>query len=205
MRISNIKILLSALMALVCFMSCSESDEAGEFDNWRNRNAQYIDSIADVAHANTEGDWKIFLADGLDASAHWSNEDYVYCKVLQQGDGDKNPMANDTIIVNYRGRLIPTLNFPQGYVFDQSYYGQLDPSTDVPVKLNLIGCVRGWRTAVAHMVKGTTPTTGDIWRIYVPYKLGYGASASGSIPGYSTLIFDINLVDFYNVGASASE
>ena len=31
---------------------------------------------------------------------------------------------------------------------------------------------------------------GDRWEVYVPYQLGYGVEGSGSIPGYSTLIFD---------------
>ncbi len=199
MKISNIKFLLWSFVALVCFVSCSESDEVGEFDNWHSRNTHYIDSIADVARANIGGEWKIFLATGLNTELDWGNENYVYCKVMQQGGGTLHPMSNDSVTVNYRGRLIPTPNYPAGYIFDQSYYGELDPDFDVPVKLNLIGCVRGWRTAVVNMVKG------DIWRIYVPYKLGYGESASGSIPGYSTLIFDINLIDFNNAETTVAE
>lgn len=200
MKIFDLKNGLLTIMLLICFVSCGESDEIGEFDNWQNRNRAYIDSIADVARVNAGGEWKVFLAEGLSSESEWGNEYYVYCKVLQQGNGTTNPMSNDTVLVNYRGRLIPTATYPEGYAFDQTYYGELNPAIDKPVKLNLIGCVRGWRTAVTHMVKGSTPESGDIWRVYIPYELGYGESASGSIPGYSTLIFDINLVDFYNVG-----
>lgn len=200
MNMTNLKTIFMLLSVAFVAFSCSETDETGDYDNWQVRNMAYIDSIADVARTNADGTWNVFLAEGLSTEVAWSNEYYVYCKELQKGDGTQHPMANDTILVNYRGRLIPTKTFHEGYVFDQSYVGELDPAIDVPVKLNLITCVRGWRTAVANMVKGTTPESGDIWRIYVPATLGYGADASAVIPAYSTLIFDINLVDFYNIG-----
>jgi FKBP-type peptidyl-prolyl cis-trans isomerase len=40
----------------------------------------------------------------------------------------------------------------------------------------------------------------DTWRIYIPYTLGYGSATSGSIRGYSTLIFDVTLYDFAEEG-----
>ena len=103
-------------------------------------------------------------------------------------------MFNDTVLVNYRGRLIPTKSYDLGYIFDESFTGTLDPETDVPTKLNLSGCVRGWTTAMTQMVRG------DIWRVYIPSELGYGQSGQGAIPGYSTLVFDMNLIDFERIG-----
>ena len=196
MKILNIKALLLLLMAAFAFASCDETDEAGEFDNWKLRNISYIDSIANVARTNAGGDWKIFLAYGLVDTVKWSNEYFVYCQVLESGDGTSMPHYNDTVKVNYRGRLIPTRNYPNGYVFDQSYRGELDPEVNVPAVLNLAGCVRGWTTAMTEMVKG------DIWRVYIPYELGYGESDYSAIPAYSTLIFDMNLVDFKQVGGN---
>ena len=188
--------MLLLLMAAFAFVSCDETDEAGEFDNWKLRNISYIDSIANVARTNAGGDWKIFLAYGLVDTVKWSNEYFVYCQVLESGDGTSMPHYNDTVKVNYRGRLIPTRNYPNGYVFDQSYRGELDPEVNVPAVLNLAGCVRGWTTAMTEMVKG------DIWRVYIPYELGYGESDYSAIPAYSTLIFDMNLVDFKQVGGN---
>ncbi len=45
---------------------------------------------------------------------------------------------------------------------------------------------------------------GDYWKIYIPYGLGYGTSATGAIPGYSTLIFEINLTEIARKGESLS-
>lgn len=193
--------MLSLLAALLLgFAACDETEEIQEFGNWQARNVQYIDSIADVARTNADGTWKVFLATGLDETKEWGNEYYVYCNVLQTGNGTVHPAYTDTVLVNYKGRLIPSLSYPQGYVFDYSYDGELDPTFDVPVKFSLAGTVQGFSTAVQHMVAGSTKTNGDIWRVYMPSNLGYGANDYSGIPAFSALIFDINLVSFTPAG-----
>ena len=193
----KIRIFILSLLATLClFVSCDETEEPGDYDNWQERNIAYIDSIADIASINADGTWKMFPATGLVDTVDWANEYYVYCEVLQAGDGVEHPDFTDTVLVNYSGRLIPTKSYPQGYIFDSSYSGELDPEFDVPVELPLAGTVPGFYTALQHMVAGKTLFTGDIWRVYIPANLGYGATASSTIPAYSTLICEINLVSF---------
>ena len=188
----SIRILLSfTLSVLFGLTSCEENAEVGEFDNWQQRNTQFVDSIAAVARANTYDDWKIFLVEGLDTAKQWGNEYYVYCQVLEEGNGTEHPLFTDSVVVNYSGRLIPSATYPDGFKFDSSYTGELNPSFNVPVGMPLSGTVPGFYTAIQHMVDG------DIWKVYIPYVLGYGAEGSSSIPGYSTLVFDINLVSFH--------
>ena len=189
----ELKILLSLMvLALLGLTSCDESSDAGEFDNWQARNVQFVDSIATVARANTYGDWKIFLADGLNPEKEWSNEYYVYCQVIEEGNGTTHPLFNDSVVINYSGRLIPSATYPDGYLFDKSYSGELNPSFNVPATLKLSETVSGFSTAIQNM------TDGDIWKIYIPYMLGYGVNGTSGIPAYSTLIFDINLVSFHS-------
>ena len=189
----ELKILLSLMvLALFGLTSCDESSDAGEFDNWQARNVQFVDSIATVARANTYGDWKIFLADGLNPEKEWSNEYYVYCQVIEEGNGTTHPLFNDSVVINYSGRLIPSATYPDGYLFDKSYSGELNPSFNVPATLKLSETVSGFSTAIQNM------TDGDIWKIYIPYMLGYGVNGTSGIPAYSTLIFDINLVSFHS-------
>jgi FKBP-type peptidyl-prolyl cis-trans isomerase len=50
------------------------------------------------------------------------------------------------------------------------------------------GLVRGFNVALQNMVEG------DKWKICIPYYLGYGTVSSGSIPAYTTLFFEIELL-----------
>ena len=49
--------------------------------------------------------------------------------------------------------------------------------------------ISGWTVALQHMVEG------DKWEVWIPQGLGYGSTAYGSIPAYSTLIFEIEVVE----------
>jgi FKBP-type peptidyl-prolyl cis-trans isomerase FklB len=175
----------------VCLASCEETEEVGEFDNWEARNAQFVDSIAKVARANADGTWKCILDVRLNPDTVWSVNDYVYCQVIEEGTGTSHPVYTDSVRVNYRGRLMPSYpSYPEGYQFDSSFQGELNPAFNVPATFLLSSTVPGFYTAVQHM------TDGDLWKVYIPNKLGYGASGSTGVPAYSTLVFDINLVSF---------
>ena len=50
--------------------------------------------------------------------------------------------------------------------------------------------IRGWTEALQMMKKGAK------WEIYIPSDLAYGERATGTIPAHSTLIFEVELVDF---------
>ncbi len=182
------------------FTSCEETAEVDEYANWKERNTVFIDSIAEVAKANADGKWLRILSFKLNDTdvngkpVEYDNEEYIYCHIEAEGTDTVHPLFTDTVQVNYRGCLIPTLSFPEGKVFDQSYKGTLNPATAVPTKFSVGGVVVGWSTALQHMTKG------DIWRVYIPAHLAYGSSKQTDIPAYSALIFDMNLVGFYPIG-----
>ena len=185
---------LLLFFSLIGFSSCEETPEVGEYDNWQARNITFIDSIASVARANSDGKWKVFPATGLDENKEWGNEYNVYCNILNAGSGVEHPAFNDTVEIYYTGRLIPSISYPKGYLFDSSYDGELEPEFDPTVKMLLDGTVPGFYTAVQQMVDG------DKWRVYIPSNLGYGAEVKSGIPAYSALIFEIDLVSFSSAG-----
>ena len=180
------------------FASCEETAEVEEYANWEERNIAFIDSIAQVANANADGKWMRILSYKLNDtdkegnSVEWDTDDYIYCHMEAEGTGTQHPLFTDTVKVNYRGRLIPSLSYPQGKVFDESYKGTFDPTINKPATFIVSSVIAGWGTALTHM------TEGDNWRVYIPATLGYGSKEQTSIPAYSTLIFDINLAKIGN-------
>lgn len=185
--------LIACLFALpMTIASCEETDgELDPYANWEERNQAYIDSIAAVAQANPN-EWKMihsYKFQPVDFGSFGSSlnvNDYVYCKILQSGEG-ATPMFTDSVAVNYKGQLIP-LNNGKTIVFDKSYQGELNPSVAKPAVFHTGSVVVGWTSALMEMKEG------DRWQLYIPNELGYGASSQSSIPAYSTLIFDLHLV-----------
>ena len=97
-------------------------------------------------------------------------------KVLKQGDGVV-PQKTDKVKVHYEGRLI------DGTVFDASSKHGTEPATFRPDQV-----IKGWTEALTMMPVGSK------WQLFIPQELGYGERATGQIPAYSTLIFDVELV-----------
>ena len=69
-------------------------------------------------------------------------------------------------------------------MFDSSYErGQ-------PAEFPVNGVIKGWTEALQMMKEGSK------WRLYVPHELAYGEQgAGGAIAPYSTLVFDVELLD----------
>lgn len=96
--------------------------------------------------------------------------------VLQEGTG-KQPKATDKVRCHYEGFLI------DGTVFDSSV--QRGEPADFPLQ----GVIAGWTEGVQLMKEGAK------FRFFIPYMLAYGEGGAGaSIPPYSALIFDVELI-----------
>merc|ERR1719320_1305363 len=77
---------------------------------------------------------------------------------------------------HYQGTLI------DGTEFDSSY------KRGKPIKFAPNQVIRGWTEAMQLMKEG------DHWELYIPPDMAYGNLSSGSIPGGSTLVFELELV-----------
>jgi len=192
---------LCCLSCLCClFTACSkEETEAGEFDNWQQRNEIFFASLADSLNANPT-QWQRILSYSQSAATNHDTDKYIYVKKIETGNGDESPAYTDSVRIIYQGRLIPSATFPQGYVFDGTVFGQFSTATSSTAKMLVSSLIDGFSTALQYMHRG------DRWRVYIPSTLGYGDSdnSSGSIPGHSTLIFDLQLIDFSHAGETMS-
>ncbi len=59
----------------------------------------------------------------------------------------------------------------------------------IPKEFEIRGVVDGFATALQHM------GVGDKWEIWIPWRLGYGASGNNTIRGYTTLVFEIEMIE----------
>lgn len=97
--------------------------------------------------------------------------------VIKEGTG-KKPKATDNVKCHYEGTLI------DGTMFDSSI------KRGEPAVFPLNGVIAGWTEGLQLMAKGAK------YRFFIPYNLGYGARGAGaSIPPFSTLIFDVELIE----------
>ncbi len=97
----------------------------------------------------------------------------------KKGEGEK--LTNNTkITVHYKGALI------NGVEFDNSY------ARGQPISLMLKDVILGWQEGLKYIKKG-----GKI-KLIIPPNLGYGEKEVNGIPGNSTLVFDIELLDVVN-------
>lgn len=195
----------------VCFLlltlSCSkDEEEAGEWDNWQQRNEAYFQTIVDCYRTNSAPSlapqgigWKRLKVFSKDETTEGDPTDYVYAYVIEEGTGTESPAYTDSVRVAYRGRIIPSDTYPEGFVFDSTVYGDFELATSYTAKMLVSANIDGFCTALQYMHRG------DRWRIYIPQQLGYGAEENYKnnvliIPSYSVLIFDLQLVDFSPAG-----
>jgi FKBP-type peptidyl-prolyl cis-trans isomerase FklB len=127
-----------------------------------------------------------FLSDKAKEAGVHSLPSGMMFKYIQKGDGEKSPTANDDCEVHYAGTL------RDGTKFDSSY------DRGVPATFKPTQVIKGWTEALQLMREG------DIWEVYIPYELGYGARGSPpKIPAFSPLVFKMELLKVKGSGKAA--
>jgi FKBP-type peptidyl-prolyl cis-trans isomerase FkpA len=103
----------------------------------------------------------------------------LYYIEKEKGDGPK-VQEGQTVSVHYEGKLI------DGTVFDSSF----ERGTPLDFVVGSGQVIPGWDEGISMMNVGGKAT------LVIPSRLGYGERGAGQvIPPYSTLIFEVELVD----------
>lgn len=161
-------------------------------DKWDNGMAQQllvrfqqeIDARQHAAvQANIEAGRKFMQANGNNKSVYTTESGLQYRR-LREGNGKRpsmhtgeSGMKPDKVKVHYTGTLI------DGKVFDSSVQrGQ-------PITFALDRVIPGWTEGIQLMDEGSK------YMLYIPYNLAYGEQPAGEIPGGSTLIFEVELIE----------
>jgi len=138
---------------------------------------EYIRATLDkIKYGDTKEQGEKFLEENKLREGVITTESGLQYEVLKMGKG-KKPAATDRVKVHYHGTLI------NGDVFDSSV------ERGEPIVFGLNQVIAGWTEGVQLMPVGSK------FKFYIPQELGYGSRAAGSIPPYSTLIFEVELLD----------
>lgn len=117
-----------------------------------------------------------FLAENALKEGVITTESGLQYKVIKQGKGNL-PELNNKVKVHYHGTLV------DGTVFDSSVdRGQ-------PAEFFLTQVIKGWTEGLQLMPVGSK------YILYVPSDLAYGAADQGVIEPFSTLIFEVELLE----------
>lgn len=123
----------------------------------------------------TEG--QTYLQENAQREGVNSTESGLQFRVINQGTG-AIPSRQDHVRVHYTGKLI------DGTVFDSSV------ARGEPAEFPVSGVIAGWIEALTLMPVGSK------WELTIPHNLAYGERGAGaSIPPFSTLVFEVELLD----------
>ncbi|MBL7941643.1 MAG: FKBP-type peptidyl-prolyl cis-trans isomerase [Flavobacteriales bacterium] len=135
----------------------------------------YMKKLDDVKKEAAKKDGEAYLEKNKSNPGVVTTASGLQYKVTQEGSG-LQPDENDKVTVHYHGTLI------DGTPFDSSVErGQ-------PATFGLNQVIPGWTEGLQTMKEGGKTT------FYIPQSLAYGARATGKIPGFSTLIFEVELI-----------
>ena len=201
------------LLLVGAFISCEEVEEAGKYDNWRERREAFVDSIKRltgenyVATAEQADAMELGKLYAIQTTASTSEgAQYVYCKKLVKNETGERPLYtgyHSKVNAYYYGTYV------NGEEFDGCFDGYSAIDRDIPippvkeptvfdsfVDFEVSGVVAGWAAALQLM------RMGERWMLYIPYQSGYGINdytapySTNTIPGGSLLTFDLQLVSF---------
>ena len=116
------------LLLVGAFISCEEVEEAGKYDNWRERNEAFADSIKRLTGENY-----VATAEQADAmelgklyaiqttASTTEGAQYVYCKKLVKNETGERPLYtgyHSTVSAFYYGTLMCTVINSMGILMD---------------------------------------------------------------------------------------
>jgi FKBP-type peptidyl-prolyl cis-trans isomerase FklB len=161
---------LPVVLFALSFAACDESEETDRYTNWKERNEVFIDSLKQDKSL-------------LKIEDERNKGTFIYYKVLEKGDGNANPpLYTSSVTMFYKGMYI------NGDIFDKNFSGADPTEFNSPTTFKVNQVITGW-TEILQIMR-----PGDRFKVYIPYKSGYGTTTSSSkVPAYSTLIFDMKM------------
>ncbi len=105
-------------------------------------------------------------------------EEKLKIEDVKVGTG-KEVKTGDSVTVHYTGWLTDGTKFDSSKDRDQKF----------TTKIGMGYVIRGWDEGIIGMKEG------GVRKLTIPYDMAYGKYGSGPIPGFATLIFEIELFE----------
>ncbi len=170
---------VSLIFTILAVTSCSDSNTWDTYEEWRKDNNSYYEQQVSLKDIDGSDYYSLLSPSWYPTSGvliHYFND-------RSKTEGNLVPLVTSTVDVKYKGWLY------NGEPFDSSYTNTANG--DSIFRCRPTETIAGWQIALTNMA------VGDSARVVIPWAQGYGTETSGSILPFSTLIFDIKLVNVY--------
>lgn len=169
--------LLGLVLLSFVFVSCGDDEDEIDYA-WKALNENAYDAIS-----RNQG-YNELKSASQNGSVYWresdvlTNDTLISLKTTSRG----TPEYTDSVSVRYEGWFYQTDGTKYTFDTTEKDYNK------TPREFAVNGVVDGWSTVLQDMVEG------EEREVVIPWKLGYGSSGSSSIPGYTTLYFNVKLI-----------
>lgn len=202
----SLAFLFVAVTFVLSFSSCLNTDNPyDEYNAWYVQNETYFNSKV-KAYQDSAGIFpKEFVVDSIPQN---QGGGVILYKYIAKGEGTAKPYFNSKVKTYYTGKRLKDGSdaYADMITFDTTFKITNRPGSNPAVPLTydemklynspatfeVNKVIKGWTYLLQQMV------VGDRVRVTIPWYLAYGANASGSIPPFSTLMFDVELVEIIN-------
>lgn len=171
---------LFAIVAVAASLpACSNDDnDLKKYDSWRIENEQWISQMLDKTNDDGTSYYQTVVPS-------WNTSGFVLMHFFNdRAETADNlvPLYTSAVDVRYIGYNIKSEPFDSSYT--QTAYGTPGVS-----RFTVNQVIQGWSVALMNM------HVGDSAEVIIPYELAYGSAGHGDILPFSTLRFNLKLVD----------
>ena len=135
----------------------------------------YSKQILDIKYSGIKKAGEDFMSENLSNTGIMQTTSGLQYKVLAEGDGSAHPSISDNVVIKFEGRKI-----------DGTLFGT---TGDTPSENNLMSLPRGLAEGILLM----TPKAK--YKFFIPYYLAFGETGYQTVEPYSTVIFDVELLE----------
>ncbi|HEY5326690.1 MAG TPA: FKBP-type peptidyl-prolyl cis-trans isomerase [Mucilaginibacter sp.] len=158
----------------------------------------YIQTLSDIAKKQEPIKIQKYIADN---SLKMNKTDSgLYYLVTKSGAGDK-PVEGDTVVVNYTLKFITGKAVETSIKSDAIKYklpiNPMNPYKPIRFPLGTKGMIKGWDQGMRLLNKGSKAM------FIIPSSLAYGEQGNGQVQPFTTLVFEIELVDIVHPNPNA--